>query len=36
MKRFHLGFKKRKHANLTSIMSFITSGKAKSCKRCGG
>jgi hypothetical protein len=36
MKRFHLGFRKRKYVNLTSVMRFITSGKAKTCKRCGG
>jgi hypothetical protein len=36
MKRFHLfrlGF--RKHARLNNVMKFITSGQAKTCKRCG-
>jgi hypothetical protein len=36
MKRFNLGFIKKRQINLSNVMRFITSGQAKTCKRCGG
>jgi hypothetical protein len=35
MKRFNLGFTKKRQSNLTNVMRFITSGQSKTCKRCG-